>query len=318
MMTEKLDPIADAFILGCWQLDDRSWKATSQTDLERAIDTYLAWGVKQFDTADIYGRSEGLLGRCLKGRQDCQIFTKAVFFDGIPSPKQIQNKIESSLRNLQRDRLDCVQIHWHNPRLDFTATLEEFNKYVEADKIGCLGVTNFNTPMLKKAINIAPIRSNQVQYSLIDRRVESTMQAFCLQAGIEIFAYGSLAGGFLSDKFVNVKTMPLASQHARSFYYSHTINKHGGWEAVREMLLTLDKVAKKYRLGVSQVALNWLKNQPGVSSIITGLTENRQQIQKNMEALKTTIAPEDLQLLSGRSAELFEQLGDIYSYERDR
>ncbi|MGK7928475.1 MAG: aldo/keto reductase [Spirulina sp.] len=315
-MNEKLDRIADTFILGCWQLDDRSWKATPESDLERAIDTYLAWGVKTFDTADIYGRSERILGKCLKGRPDCQIFTKAVFFDMIPSPQQIQNKIESSLRNLQRDRLDCVQIHWHDPRLDFTSTLEEFTKYLERGKIGRLGVTNFNTPMLKKAVKIAPIQSNQVQYSPIDRRVEHSLQAFCLERSIEIFAYGSLAGGFLSDKFLNARAIPVEAEHARSFYYSNMIHKHGGWSAVQEMLQTLDKIAQKYQIGISQVALNWLKNQPGVRAIITGLSENRQQIQSNMEALNTSIAPEDLQFLSKRSEELFEQFGDIYSYER--
>ncbi|MEM9539741.1 MAG: aldo/keto reductase [Cyanobacteria bacterium P01_E01_bin.42] len=315
-MTEKLDRIANTFIVGCWQLDDRSWKATPEIDLERAIDTYLAWGVKKFDTADIYGRSERILGKSLKGRPDCQIFTRAVFFDSIPSPKQIQNKIESSLRNLQRDRLDRVQIHWHDPHLDFTATLEEFKKYIDTGKIGCLGVTNFNTEMLEKAVKITPIRSNQVQYSLIDRRVESSMQDFCIAAGIEIFAYGSLAGGFLSEKFINVKSIPLEAEHARSFYYSNTIEKHGGWTAVKEMLGTLEQVAQKYRIEISQLALNWLSDRPGVGAIITGLTENRLQIQSNMEALNTKIEPEDLQLLSRRSAELFQQFGDIYSYER--
>ncbi|MBP0016731.1 MAG: aldo/keto reductase [Cyanobacteria bacterium SBLK] len=315
-MIEKLDRIADTFMVGCWQLDDRSWKATSEIDIERAIDTYLAWGVKKFDTADIYGRSERILGKSLKGRQDCQIFTKAVFFDSIPSPKQIQNKIESSLRNLQRERLDCVQVHWHDPCLDFTSTLEEFTKYIDAGKINYLGVTNFNTPMLKKAIEIAPIKSNQVQYSPIDRRVEFSMQDFCIQANIDILAYGSLAGGFLSDKFVNAKSIPLEAEHARSFYYSNTIEKHGGWMAVRELLLMLEQVAKKYRIGISQLVLNWLSERDGVKAIITGLTENRQQIQSNMEALNTKIEPEDLKLISQRSAELFEQFGDIYSYER--
>ncbi|WP_239121691.1 MULTISPECIES: aldo/keto reductase [Spirulina sp. CCY15215] len=315
-MNIKSDCVADSFILGCWQLDDRSWKATPETDLARAIDTYLAWGVIRFDTADIYGRSERILGRCLKGRPDCQIFTKAVFFDSVPTAKQIQNKIESALRNLQRDRLDCIQIHWHDPRLDFTSTLEEFSKYVERGKIARLGVTNFNTPMLKKALQIAPIKSNQVQYSLIDRRLENSLQAFCLQAGIEIFAYGSLAAGFLSDKFVNVESPLSEKEHARSFYYSNMIAKHGGWEAVRELLLTLDKIAKKYRLSISQVALNWLNNRQIVSSIVTGLTNDRQQIKSNMEALKTAIDPEDLEMLSTQSEELFEQVGDIYSYER--
>jgi aryl-alcohol dehydrogenase-like predicted oxidoreductase len=304
-----------SLIVGCWQLDDRSWKRIPETDIARALDIYLALGITHFDTADIYGRSESVLGRLLKG-SDCTILTKAVFFGNIPTPTQIRSKIENSLRNLQRDTLDCVQIHWHNPELDFASTFTAFAELLEQGKIRKLGVTNFNTPMLEKALQYATISTHQLQYSLIDRRVENSMQNLCLQHNIALLPYGPLAGGFLSDKFRGVASPPSEGSHARGFYYNSMIRAHGGWQPVLEMLDTLAQVAKKYEKTISQVALNWVKQQPGVTAVISGFTQDRQQIQKNVESLNFQLDKDDLQLLSDRSSTLFKQPGDIYSYER--
>lgn len=302
-------------MIGCWQLDDRSWKSHSEAEIERALEIYLARGVRYFDTADIYGRSEQVLGRVLKGR-DCTIWTKAVFFGAVPSQQQIKSKIENSLRNLGRDRLDCVQVHWHNPQLDFSSTFETLSQLQAQGKIDRLAVTNFNTPMLQQAVQLAKISYHQLQYSLIDRRVESTMQALCQQHQIGIVTYGPIAGGFLSDKFRGASVPQLNRDHARSFYYAGMIQAHGGWQPVSEMLETLAQVARKYQKTIAQVALNWVKHQPGVAAVISGLTLDRQQIQHNVEAFTWQLDPQDVALLSQRSSQLFIQPGDIYSYER--
>ncbi|NES98348.1 MAG: aldo/keto reductase [Desertifilum sp. SIO1I2] len=314
MKAEEIE-IPHSLIVGCWQLDDRSWKSLSEPEIERAIDTYLALGLRCFDTADIYGRSESLIGRFLKGR-DCTIFTKAVFFGEAPTPSQVRNKIETSLRYLKQSSLDCVQVHWHNPQLDFSSTFETFNQLVEQGKIRALGVTNFNTPMLKQALQLAPIRYHQVQYSLIDRRVENGMQQLCLDHHIGLLPYGPLAGGYLSDKFRGVQSPPNQGSHARSFYYSSMIREHGGWSPVLALLEDLATVGSKYNLTIAQVALNWVLRQPGVGGVISGLTLDRRQMQKNVEAMHGAIAPEDIEWLTARSQILFQQPGDIYSYER--
>ncbi|MDB9494802.1 aldo/keto reductase [Spirulina major CS-329] len=305
-----------SFILGCWQLDDRSWTSLPLDEVERVIDTYLAWGVNTFDTADIYGRSEKLLGQFLKGRADTKIFTKMVFFREIPTAQQIQYKLDNSLRNLQRDYLDNVQVHWHSPSLDFAPLWDTLRTLHDRGKIRQLGVTNFTTPMLKQALAYAPISTHQVQYSLIDRRVENTMQALCLERGITLLPYGAIAGGFLSDKFVNVPHLSQEFDHARSFYYNTMIDHHGGWSGVHQLLQVMAKIGKSYDLSVAQVALNWLHHQPGVGQIITGLTTHRPQIQQNMEALDRDISAADLQTLADTSTALIPQQGDIYSYER--
>ena len=314
-MNENQNLISNSLIVGCWQLDDRSWQAVTEQEIGRTIDTYLAMGLSSFDTADIYGRSEKVLGQMLQGRE-CTILTKAAFFEGIPSANQIKSKVESSLRNLKKDSLDCVQVYLHDPQIDFSSTFATFNELLEAGKIRQLGVTNFNTPMLEKALQYAPIKTNQVQYSLIDRRVENSMQSFCLERGVTLIPYGPLAGGFLSQKFLGLNLPPTEGEHARSFYYSNMIRSHGGWSPVQEMLLTMAQVANKYQITISQLALNWVKNQPGVGAIISGFTQNRQQIQSNVKAMEINIETEDLQLLSERSGALFKQEGDIYSYER--
>jgi aryl-alcohol dehydrogenase-like predicted oxidoreductase len=316
MNSQQLGRDPNKLIVGCWQLDDRSWKKISEPDIAHALDTYISLGVNTFDTADIYGRSEEILGNLLK-KCDCRVFTKAVFFSGIPSAMQVRGKIETSLHRLQRDTLDTVQVHWHNPNLDFASTFDTLNELVEQGKIQQIGVTNFNTPMLEKAFKFAPIHTHQAQYSLIDRRVEASMQALCLKHNIQLLAYGPLAGGFLSDKFRNVKQPHLQSDHARSFYYSSMIQSHGGWLSTLGMLETLAEVAQKYDKSISQVALNWVSQQPGIGAVISGITLSRQQIQSNVEAFGWNLKIEDIELLSKRSAELFNQPGDIYSYERN-
>jgi aryl-alcohol dehydrogenase-like predicted oxidoreductase len=307
--------VADSLIVGCWQLDDRSWKSITELDIERAINTYLALGISTFDTADIYGRSEQILGKILH-KTKCKIFTKAVFFGDIPTPHQIHFKVENSLRNLQRERLDCLQIHWHNPNLDFSYTLETVGKLLEQGKIEQVGVTNFNTSMLEKALTIVPIKTHQLQYSPIDRRVENFMQEFCLKNELKILAYGPLAGGYLSNKFYGMSSMPKEKGHARGFYYNNAIAAHGGWQPVQELLATLKKIADKYEMTIAQVALNWVNNQPGVHGVISGLTQDREIIKKNVAAFSKTISSEDLELISHTSKLLFIQKGDIYSYER--
>lgn len=314
-MTNSQFMIPRSFIVGCWQLDDRSWRSHPETDICRAIDTYLAMGAATFDTADIYGRSESLLGTALKGR-DCEVFTKAVFFGHAPTPTQIRNKVENSLRNLKREVLDCVHVHWHTADLDFADAFDVFKTLIDEGKIRRLGVTNFSTVMLERAIAHAPITSHQVQYSLIDRRIEQSMVPLCLAHNIAIFPYGTLAGGFLSAKFLGANAIVAEPDHARSFYYSNMIRAHGGWPPVKQLLEKLGAIAQKYDKTIAQVALNWVKQQPGVRAVISGLTLSRENIIKNVEALDWDLEPEDVQWLSQQSDVLFEQPGDVYSYER--
>ncbi len=309
------DLLSDPLIVGCWQLDDRSWTSVPEKDIARAIDTYLAMGVTGFDTADIYGRSEQVLGRALQGR-DCTILTKAVFFGTVPTAAHVRHKVEASLRNLKREYLDGVHIHWHDENSDFATALDAFRILQDEGKIHILGVTNFNTPMLKRALNYAPIRTHQVQYNLIDRRVEHSMQDLCLSHNIALLPYGPLAGGFLSNRFIGLPAPKLEPDHARSFYYSSMIHKHGGWPPVAQLLQTLAEVGHLYQKKISQVALNWVKQQRGVAAVISGLTLNREQIKQNVESFNWTLKSADIQRLSERSASLFEQPGDIYSYER--
>lgn len=302
-------------IVGCWQFDDRSWQPLPIEHISHALDTYLALGMNQFDTADIYGRSERILGELL-AKRDCKIYTKAIFWGGSPTASQVRHKIENSLRNLRRDTLDGLFVHWHDPTIDFSKCFETLQELVAEGIIQQLGVTNFNTPMLKEALKLAPIHLHQVQYSLIDRRVETTMQALCLQHQIGLYTYGAIAGGFLSAKFLNASSLKHAANHARGFYYNSMIQAHGGWPVVRELLNVLQNIAEKHQKTIPQVALNWVQQQQGVVGILCGFTRNWHYIQENAKALNWTLPPADVERLTLLSQELFDQPGDIYSYER--
>jgi aryl-alcohol dehydrogenase-like predicted oxidoreductase len=234
----------------------------------------------------------------------------------VPSPQQVRLKVENALRNLGQERLDCLQIHWQDPKLDFSATFAQLAELVAQGKILKLGVTNFTGPMLVKALNVAPIGVHQVQYSLIDRRVENGMRLLCQQHGVQILAYGPLAGGFLSDQFRGVTAPHHAPDHARASYYSGMLSAHGGWPPVLSLLDALTPIAQAHGKSIAQVALNWVRQQPGVAAVISGLTLNPRQIQQNVEALSWELSAAELGQLAARSGELFQQSGDIYSYER--
>lgn len=300
-------------IVGCWQLDDRSWKAHSETDIARAIDTYIATGVRAFDTADIYGRSELLLGQLLP--PEAQVSTRASFFEAVPTPRQVRHKIDLSRRHLHRERLDAVQLYWPDAQLDIASTLEVFAALVEEGVIAQFGVTNFNLERLKQAVALAPVTFHQVQYSLVDRRVERGVQQFCQDQGIALLAYGPLAGGFLSAPFRGLAQAKPESDHARSFYYANMVETHGGWDAMQSMLEILAALAQRHNKTIAQVALNWVAHQPGVTGVVSGLTLNRGRILQNAAAFDWEMEMGALAALSEASAQIFTQPGGIYSYE---
>jgi aryl-alcohol dehydrogenase-like predicted oxidoreductase len=93
------------------------------------------------------------------------------------------------------------------------------------------------------------------------------------------------------------------------------IKSHGGWQRALDLLETLAEVAQKYDKSISQVALNWVRQQSGVGAVICGLTRLRPQIQNTVDAFSWRLQPEDMEFLTKRSSELFKQPGDIYSYE---
>ncbi len=164
----------------------------------------------------------------------------------------VREGIGRSLDRMALDRVDLMQFHWwmfqHPAYLD---ALEEMATLRDEGRIGHIGVTNFDADHLRLIVRHGlPIVSNQVSFSLLDRRAAGALSAFCQESGVRLLAYGTLGGGFLSDRWVG-KPEPTDIPDWSKSKYKRFIDVIGGWPALQALLATLaqDRRAPR-RLGV--------------------------------------------------------------------
>ena len=145
-------------------------------------------------------------------------------------------------------------------------------------KINNLGVTNFNTFHLKNIMTKIPdlkIVSNQLPYSIIDTRVEKQMIPHCLRNNIKILTYGTLMGGFLSDKYLGMNTEPMKKEDLYTVslkrYYKIIMSwSNNNWSLFQELLRTLKSIGDKYNASIAQIAVKYILDKPGVAGVIIG------------------------------------------------
>jgi enamine deaminase RidA (YjgF/YER057c/UK114 family) len=114
-----------------------------------------------------------------------------------------------------------------------------------------------------------PIVSNQVSFSLLDRRAAGAMTAFCLQHGVRLLAYGTLAGGFLAEKWRG-RPEPSEIPDWSKSKYKRFIDVIGGWTVLQSLLQALAAVARRHGVSLSNVATRWVMQQPAVAAVIVG------------------------------------------------
>jgi aryl-alcohol dehydrogenase-like predicted oxidoreductase/enamine deaminase RidA (YjgF/YER057c/UK114 family) len=264
-------------VTGLWQVADM--ERDGALDLEKAaaaMSEYAAAGFDTFDMADHYGSAEDIAGRCvrLRRREGAPLlFTKWCPIPGTMTPDVVRAAVQRSLERMQVPTIDLLQFHWwafeHLAYLDAMQALAALQR---EGMIAHLGVTNFDTDhlrvLVKHGIRIA---SNQVCFSLLDRRAAEEMTAFCLQHGIKLLAYGTLAGGLLSDRWVGAAE-PAASDIAdwSKTKYKRFVDAIGGWPVLQTILTALAEIARKHRVSVANVATRWVLEQPAVAAIIVG------------------------------------------------
>jgi aryl-alcohol dehydrogenase-like predicted oxidoreductase len=216
-------------------------------------------------------------------------------------------------------RLDLVQFHWWDlsvPRYIDTAL--ELVRLRNAGKIAHLGVTNFDTASLAQLIEAGvPLISNQVQYSLLDERPARPMSAYCREHGVSLLCYGTVAGGFLSERWLG-KPQPQDPLANRSLVkYRLIIEEFGGWELLQRLLSVLQSIAGKHGTEIATVATAAVLGRPQVAAAIVGAT-SAAHLQANSAAARLVLDHEDLAALAVVRSEAQGPLGDVYGLERDR
>jgi aryl-alcohol dehydrogenase-like predicted oxidoreductase/enamine deaminase RidA (YjgF/YER057c/UK114 family) len=267
-------------VTGLWQVADME-RDGKTLDLDRAaaaMAEYAAAGFDTFDMADHYGSAELIAGRCLAraeaaGGRRPAMFTKWCPEPGAMTRDVVRAGVQRSLDRLGVSKIDLLQFHWwsfeHPGYLDAMKELAVLRK---EGRIAHLGLTNFNTDHLRVLVKHGiEIATNQVCFSLLDRRAAADMSAFCLEHGIKLLAYGTLGGGFLTDRWIGAKE-PTATEIGdwSHMKYKRFIDALGGWPVLQKLLAALARIAEKHRVSVANVATRWVFEQQAVGAIIVG------------------------------------------------
>lgn len=238
--------------------------------LASTIQAGIDLGITFIDTAPVYGdgESEAVIGRALKGIRHNVVLGTKVSPENL-SPDGIQSSVEGSLRRLQTDRIDLLQVHWPNPDIPFSETLEGLEKILQQGSVRSIGFCNFSLKDIRTAQHRFPSAlfvSLQVEYNLFDRSIEQEMLPYANEQSLSVIAYSPLHRG----KIV----------------------------ANRKQYAVLQTMADKYQKTPAQIVLRWLtSHQPVVvipnTTSITRMTENAQSMDFDLEE-------DDYRALSGK------------------
>ena len=316
-------------IRGGWQLSASHSQSVSNDPLGDMI-AFADAGITAFDCADIYTGVEEAIGAFreryldLRGQEalsKIRVHTKFVP-DLAILPRidkaYVEAVIDTSLRRLRMDRLDIVQFHWWNydvPRwLETAGWLEELRK---AGKILRIGGTNFDTAHLMAMLEAGvPMSSMQVQYSLLDRRPEKTLVKAARENDVAIFCYGTVAGGFLGERWLGAPEPQAPLENRSLVKYKLVIDEFGGWPLFQELLRVLDVIARKHGADIATVASAAVLARPGVSAVIVG-ARNRAHLASNLRISSITLGKDDLASIDAVLARSQALEGDVYALERD-
>ena len=312
-------------IKGGWQLAGDHGPIDPHT-VDRDMAAFVEAGITTFDCADIYTGVEAMIGS-FRARHPAlaartQVHTKLVpdlsELDRVDTD-YIERIVDRSLRRLHMERLDLVQFHWWDyavPRyLEAAMALERLRV---KGKVAHIAVTNFDVPHLMQLLDAGvPVVAHQLQYSLLDARALNGMVQACQARGIGLLCYGTVAGGFLSDRWLN-EPEPVDGFSNRSLTkYKLIIDDFGGWELFQELLRALRAVADKHSCDIATVASRAMLQREGVSAVIVGAT-NASHLGANARIGAVELDSADLAVIDAVTRRHAGPDGDVFTLERDR
>jgi aryl-alcohol dehydrogenase-like predicted oxidoreductase len=269
------------------------------------LDAFLAEGFNAIDTADSYtkGNSETIIGSWVKARSNRDkvlIFTKV----GSSNPagqrdnsaKWIAEGVENSLRRLKTDYIDLYQTHFPDGHTPQEETLGAYDKLVKAGKVRFIGASNFDTTLLREALDVATSKglpryeTLQNEYNLYDRAKFEEVQDLCVREDVAGIHYFSLARGFVTGKY---RTRDDASKSPRG---PAVVDKYLNEKGFR-LLDALDRISNRTGAAQGEIALAWLNAQPGTAAPIASAT-SVEQVKELARGARLTLSDADLNELT--------------------
>ena len=286
--------------LGCWAMGGDQWGGQDDEVSARTVAQSLELGVNFFDTAEAYGggHSEEVLGRALEGHRQ-EVFVSTKVAPSHLAPEAIRTALAGSLERLRTDYVDIYYVHWPNYDQPIAETMETLDALRAEGRIRAVGVSNFERPVLTKAMSYGTIDALQPPYNMLWRFVEADLLPFCREHGIGITTYSSLAQGILTDTLTLDSTFPPGDIRPQSVLFQPE-----NYGRCLELVARLRPVAARLGVSVAQLALRWVIEQPGVTSSLVGARAPT-EIQENVGALGWTFPPEEMAEVQALSDEVF-------------
>jgi aryl-alcohol dehydrogenase-like predicted oxidoreductase len=300
--------------LGCWQFSKQKnmagkfWPTLEDKMIEKIVSLSIDGGINWFDTAEIYGggESEKVLSMALKtaGIKPGGVMVATKWWPVFRFASNIKKTIKERLRLLDPYPIDLYQVHqpwgFSGEKSEMAAMAELFNRQL----IKAIGVSNFSARKMENSWEAlqksgVPLASNQVRYSLLDRRIESNgVMDLAKKLGITIIAYSPLAQGIVSGKY---HENPELLKNIGFRKYSSQF-KPKGLEKSRPVVMLLKELASKHNVSSSQVALNWLIQYNGDTVVAIPGATKEVHVKENCGAMSFRLSDEDMLKLDHASS----------------
>ncbi|WP_454059095.1 aldo/keto reductase [Elizabethkingia ursingii] len=303
-----------AITYGAFAIGGNMWGGNEKKDSIESVRASIDNGVTTLDTAPFYGfgLSEEMIGEAMKGydRSKIQLLTKfglvwdgsnqgkgEFFFDAEEAGKTIPvykyaskasviKEVEDSLKRLQTDYIDLLQIHWPDATTPISETMEALEILLQQGKIRAAGVSNYSVEQVAEARQSLNIASNQIGYSMLNRGVENDLVPYALENDLGIIVYSPMERGLLTGKYF--KDGKLKDNDHRNGYFQQF-----DLEKVKTFLETITPIAEDKNATLSQLVLRWTSLQPAITVVLAG-ARNAEQAAANAKAMDINLTAEEL------------------------
>jgi aryl-alcohol dehydrogenase-like predicted oxidoreductase/enamine deaminase RidA (YjgF/YER057c/UK114 family) len=315
---------ASRVLTGLWQIADmeRDGRTLDLEQAARAMGPYVEAGFTTFDMADHYGSAElvaGLFREQFTASGEAQLFTKWVPKPGPLAREDVRTAVQRSLDRLRSTAIDLLQFHaWNYADPSWLDGLFYLQELKREGLVRHVGVTNVDAAhfnmLLASGIEVI---SNQVSFSLIDQRAAGGLTDVCRAHGVKLLAYGTLAGGWLSEKWLGQPEPDWERTGTWSqMKYGRFIRVAGGWNALQRILTAAAKVARRHGVSIANVASRYVLEHPAVGGVIIGARlGERAHIVDNLRLFSFSLTDadrSDLQAAIATLAPIHGDCGDEY------
>jgi aryl-alcohol dehydrogenase-like predicted oxidoreductase len=210
------------------------------------------------------------------------------------------------------DYVDLYQIHWPNHDVPLADTVGALHRLKEQGKVRAIGVSNFAVGDLTEMLSLSECETDQVPYSLLWRVIEREIQPLCMEKGVGIICYSSLAQGLLTGRYNNADEVPEGLTQSRWYSSERPLAAHGEPGVEAEVFAALDelrRIAAEAGMSMAAMALAWVKVQPAVSSFLVG-ARNPTELSWNLPVVDTSLSPDMLARLAAATEPVKAKLGN--------